>query len=116
MKGLHSEFEGAGTPFFPGFLVSEFSDSRQQLAYEAPESSIYAGSGVFLWKNFWLHVVTLLKRDCLHNEVFFIIILDIIIVIIFLRRVDGGMPHLGSNERIFQMAVDLKGLICFMGQ
>ena len=47
---------------------------------------------------------------------FFIIILDIIIVIIFLRRVDGGMPHLGSNERIFQMAVDLKGLICFMGQ
>ena len=61
-------------------------------------------------------MVTLLKRDCLHNEVFFIIILDIIIVIIFLRRVDGGMPHLGSNERIFQMAVDLKGLICFMGQ
>ena len=33
-----------------------------KLAYEAPESSIYAGSGVFLWKNFWLHVVTLLKR------------------------------------------------------
>ena len=49
LKGLHSEFEGAGTPFFPGFFVSEFSDSRQQLAYEAPESGIYAGSGAFLF-------------------------------------------------------------------
>ena len=49
LKGLHSEFEGAGTPFFPGFFVSEFSDSRQQLAYEAPESSIYGGSGAFLF-------------------------------------------------------------------
>ena len=32
LKWLHSEFEGAGTPFFPVFFVSEFSDSRQQLA------------------------------------------------------------------------------------
>ncbi|HJD31308.1 MAG TPA: hypothetical protein H9912_05125, partial [Candidatus Eisenbergiella stercorigallinarum] len=36
---LHSEFEGAGTPSFPGFFVSEFSSSANGKIVGAASSS-----------------------------------------------------------------------------